>query len=510
MKKFKAFLILLLFSSAAFSQKVYFMYLQADGAQPFFLKMKEQVYSSNTSGYLILSKLQDSTYTFSIGFPQNKWPEQAFSVPVSGRDKGFLLKNTEGKGWALVDLQTQQVIEGQLTGKTRSVKTEPKEVSAFTEALSKAVNDPSLKERVVPQPAVAKLEEKPAAIIPAVRQEPVTPASTTSQEKQEKKQEVTSLAKDTVAQQPPPIAVVSPPVVTKKDESLEPLRDSVVQQSTAVTPPVTKKEESSEPVRDSVVQQSTAVTPPVTKKEESSEPVRDSVVQQSTAVMLPDEKKTMPAEEKKQETIQVKEPVDTQLQATPVIDKVDKKEETAPAPVYKPSVVRRKTESSTTEGFGITYIDEYPDGKKDTVQIFIPNPKTITKQVPPPQEETKFLPMDTEAKDLTPVKKPETQKAGKNDCAAMASETDYLKLRKKMVATDGDDAMLAAAKKVFKTKCFTSEQIKNLGTLFLNDAGRYNFFDAAYLSVSDRENFAGLQAELKDEYYISRFKAMLR
>lgn len=486
MKKFKAFLILLLFSSAAFSQKVYFMYLQADGAQPFFLKMKEQVYSSNTSGYLILSKLQDSTYTFSIGFPQNKWPEQAFSVPLSSRDKGFLLKNTEEKGWVLVDLQTQQTIQGQLTGKTRSVKTEPKEVSAFTEALSKAVNDPSLKERVVPQPAVAKLEEKPAAIIPAVRQEPVTPAAPTSQEKQEKKQEVTSLAKDTVAQQQLPIAVVSSPAVTKKEESSEPVRDSVVQQSTAVMPPVTKKEESSEPARDSVVQQPTPMTPP-------------------------DEKKTTPAEEKKQETIQVKEPVDTQLQATPVIDKADKKEETAPAPVlYKPSVVRRKTESSTTEGFGITYIDEYPDGKKDTVQIFIPNPKTITKQVPPPQEETKFLPMDTEAKDLTPVKKPETQKAGKNDCVAMASETDYLKLRKKMVATDGDDAMLAAAKKVFKTKCFTSEQIKNLGTLFLNDAGRYNFFDAAYLSVSDRENFAGLQAELKDEYYISRFKAMLR
>ena len=41
---------------------------------------------------------------------------------------------------------------------------------------------------------------------------------------------------------------------------------------------------------------------------------------------------------------------------------IEKKEEPAPA-VYKPSVVRRKTESSTTEGFGITYIDEYPDGK---------------------------------------------------------------------------------------------------------------------------------------------------
>ncbi|MGN6291453.1 MAG: DUF4476 domain-containing protein [Chitinophagaceae bacterium] len=451
MKKFKAFLILLLLSSASFSQKVYFMYLQADGAQPFFLKMKEQVYSSNTSGYLILSKLQDSTYSFSIGFPQNKWPEQAFSVPVSGSDKGFLLKNIEGR-WSLLDLQTQQAIQGELAGKARSVRTEPKEVSAFTEVLSKAADDPSLKERVVPLPAVVKQEEKPVIAAPAVKQETVTAAVP-------QKEELSSLAKDTIVQQAPVVAV-APPVAIKKEENTEPLKDSTAQQSVAAVPV--------------------------------------------------EEKKTPPAEEKKQETVQVKEPVDT-LQTAPVIENAEvKAEQTAALIAYKPSVVTRKTESSTTEGFGVTYIDEYPDGKKDTVQIFIPNPKTITKQVPPLQEETKFLPMDTETKDLTPAKKPETQNAGGNNCKAMASETDYLKLRKKMVATDGDDAMLVAAKKIFKTKCFTSEQVRNLGTLFLNDAGRYNFFDAAYLAVSDRENFATLQAELKDEYYISRFKAMLR
>ncbi|HEX2845779.1 MAG TPA: DUF4476 domain-containing protein [Chitinophagaceae bacterium] len=455
MKKFKAFLIMLLLSSASFSQKVYFMYLQADGAQPFFLKMKEQVYSSNTSGYLILSKLQDSTYSFSIGFPQNKWPEQVFSVPVSGSDKGFLLKNIEGK-WSLLDLQTQQTIQGELAGKARSVRTEPKEVSAFTEVLSKAADDPSLKERVVPLPAVVKQEEKPVIAAPAVKQETVTAVVP---QKEEKKEELSSLAKDTIAQQAPAVAVV-PSVAMKKEENTEPLKDSTAQQS--------------------------VVTVPV------------------------EEKKAPPAEEKKQETGQVKEPVDT-VQAMAVMEKAEVKAEQTAAPVaYKPSVVTRKTESSTTEGFGITYIDEYPDGKKDTVQIFIPNPKTIAKQVPPSQEEAKFLPMDTETKDLTPAKKPEAQNAGGNNCKAMASETDYLKLRKKMVATDGDDAMLVAAKKIFKTKCFTSEQVRNLGTLFLNDAGRYNFFDAAYLAVSDRENFATLQAELKDEYYISRFKAMLR
>ena len=60
--------------------------------------MNEKVQSSTASGYIILAKLLDSTYNFSIGFPQNKWPEQNFSVSVSKKDNGFLLKNFNEKG----------------------------------------------------------------------------------------------------------------------------------------------------------------------------------------------------------------------------------------------------------------------------------------------------------------------------------------------------------------------------------------------------------------------------
>ena len=69
--------------------------------------------------------------------------------------------------------------------------------------------------------------------------------------------------------------------------------------------------------------------------------------------------------------------------------------------------------------------------------------------------------------------------------------------------------MIAEAKKVFKTKCFSTLQIKNLSALFLTDESKYKFFDAAYQYVSDLENFSTLQSELKDEYFINRFKAMI-
>ncbi|HWJ26812.1 MAG TPA: DUF4476 domain-containing protein, partial [Flavisolibacter sp.] len=63
-------------------------------------------------------------------------------------------------------------------------------------------------------------------------------------------------------------------------------------------------------------------------------------------------------------------------------------------------------------------------------------------------------------------------------------------------------------KKYFRTKCFSTEQIKNLSTLFLTSAGKFQFFDAAYLHVTDREQFPALASEIKDDYYSKRFKTL--
>jgi len=70
--------------------------------------------------------------------------------------------------------------------------------------------------------------------------------------------------------------------------------------------------------------------------------------------------------------------------------------------------------------------------------------------------------------------------------------------------------MLEEARKYFRSKCFTTEQVKNLSSMFLSDAGKYNFFLVAYDYTSDKENFSSLQSELNDKYYIVQFKAMVR
>jgi hypothetical protein len=495
MKKITALLVLLFCLKAGFSQQVYFVYLQSEGGQPFFLKMNEEVRSSNSSGYLILSRLKDSSYSFSIGFPQNKWPEQAFTVNVGGKDKGFVLSKSEDNSWALTDLQTEQRIAGENLSSRRSVRTEPKEVSAFTNTLSKATDDPSLKERVIPVKAVAKVEEKAVQALPEEKKElliPVADSIKTEQVIAAAGSQQKIIGVDSSALTVAPVVIAEKKAEEKKTEAIDLTAKDTLVRRPVNTPPLQEN-------TVAVIQE---------KKDSIVEKKAEPVV---AASQLPDTTSQAIVTPKKEEPVIVQpEAIVPQKkeEPAPVIAEVKKEEATPVSPQeYRSSNVKRRTESSTSEGFGVTYIDEYPDGKKDTIQIFIPNPKSITRNVPPPQEDGNFLPMDSDAKDLTPAKK---EKAAKNDCSSMASETDYLKLRKKMVATDGDDAMLAAAKKVFKTKCFTTEQLKNLGTLFLNDAGRYNFFDAAYLSVSDGGNFSSLETELKDPYYISRFKAMLR
>jgi hypothetical protein len=78
-----------------------------------------------------------------------------------------------------------------------------------------------------------------------------------------------------------------------------------------------------------------------------------------------------------------------------------------------------------------------------------------------------------------------------------------------MAAQKTDEQMINESKKVFKSKCFTTEQVKNLGNLFLNEAGKFQFYETAYPFNSDQNNFTSLQLELKDAYFIHRFKKMV-
>jgi hypothetical protein len=208
------------------------------------------------------------------------------------------------------------------------------------------------------------------------------------------------------------------------------------------------------------------------------------------------------------------------------------------------------------DGTDIVYVDN-AEGKLDTIRIFIP----LEKAIPVSQQETKVQRISAEEKNEaiasnnnkvidSNIKEPkpntelikqpvklEIEKGTSNtvdnhvvktntniqskeselkpimansDCKSIATEDDFLKLRKKMAAQTNDDDMVEVARKAFRAKCYITEQIKNISVLFLNDEGKYRLFDAAYPFVSDSNNFSLLSTQLKDSYFIARFKVMLR
>ena len=217
------------------------------------------------------------------------------------------------------------------------------------------------------------------------------------------------------------------------------------------------------------------------------------------------------------------------------------------------NLIKRINSSTDADGRSYTYVDGTGE-KNDTINVFIaankvassieiPSVVIIAKEEKSIVKEDKLvviegkptqfldIEMDKPAtnnavavstpKPIQPantitIAKPDTEKKDKpivsfnSDCKAMADDNAFLKLRKKMAASSSDDAMVDAAKKTFKSTCFSVEQVKNLSALFLNDTGKYNFFDAAYPHVHDSQNFGALQNILTDQYYISRFKAMVR
>ena len=447
-----------LLASLLSAQKIYFIYLQTETGEPFFVRMNDKLYSSESPGYLILPRLKDSTYKFKLGFP-SKDIDLDFTTSINKKDHGYLIKNLGEKGWGLFDLQSLdlQMSASNVKKETgfNNTNTET-QVNAFTALLAKATDDPTLRQNAV----FAKEVEKRPAVVQTVEKEEKKPAVTDAVVKEEKK----------------PDQVIQP--AAKPDEN----------------------------------------KPDVVNINSPKEDSQKSSISQSD--------------------------------------------------VYKRSEVIKLSEGSSADGFESVYVDQNSDGTKDTIRVFIPADKTAVKEDPdtarladsakqePKKEETKKWwqisigknktetavkedPKNNpaaETKNLNTAsdtsqavnktkeeaKKEETKKwwqiaIGKDKtetteikkCQTVANNDDFLKLRRKMAARTNDDGMLDEAKKFFKSKCFTTEQIKNLSTLFLSNAGKYNFFSAAYDYTTDVENFSSLQSELKDEYYIKRFKEML-
>ena len=452
--KFGLFLTCLFISHNIKAQQNHFIYIQADNKQPFYVKLDKKVYSSTVSGYLVVPKLKTGAYSFVIGFPKNEWPEQNIHCAVDDKDLGYLLKNFGDKGWGFFNLQSLNVLMAENNEKKADVVTDVKS-DAFSNMLSSVVNDPTIKQTDPPKEEIKK-----------------------------------TVKEEEVRTQP---SVASTPVQSKVVETYK-------TQSSVVSLPEKDGEEQTPKVSSSIV----------------SAPIQAKVVE------MPGTGSPV-----------VSAPVKYEILELPKVD-----------PVITRATIIKKVVNKTADGIEIVYIDT-ANGIQDTIRIFIPANKGLVENTQvkietdiKPKEEIKVKKiLSASAKEeekkkenrFLEIELPNTNKKVNevkldsviqqaisksviinSDCKNFATNEDFLKLRKKMAAEENPEDMMIAAKKMFKSRCFTTEQLKNLSVLFLKDSGKYSFFDAAYPYVSDSQNYTLLENQLTDNYYINRFKVMIR
>jgi len=157
------------------AQQKHFIYVQSEDRQPFAVVLGGKVYSSSDYGYVIIPKLTDSTYKFTVSFPMNKYSDQYFTCTVNKKDVGYTLKNATG-GWALQNLQTQKLL---MNGAATTS-------SAFGEMLSDVTNDSTLTKNSVVQKPVDTSTNNTAIVGAAVVAAPASNLATDSLQQPQK------------------------------------------------------------------------------------------------------------------------------------------------------------------------------------------------------------------------------------------------------------------------------------------------------------------------------------
>jgi hypothetical protein len=427
------------------AQQNHFIYIQTENKQPFYIKLDSKLYSSTSTGYIVLSKLKAGEYNLAIGFPRSEWPEQKMQCIIGNKDLGFILKNFGDKGWGLFNLQTMEIVMADEKKKTNVVAVETKS-DEFSNMLSNVVNDPTIKQ-------VERMAEPERA--PDTTREATAEAVTITQAPEPS----TPVAVTVVSSEAPPKSAIRRTLLHKGDAGTEMVYLENNEGGTDTITVFIPLEKNAEAEGNAIVKDETAL-PAVTPVVSANVPVREEAAQSKKEVK----------------------------ENSPTIEYNPNKEEKGK---------KAKKESKTAD--------------KKFLDLTV---EEASKPAPTKAEENrserKALPSTATAEEKQPEIIVQNSPMINSDCKSLASESDFMKLRKKMVSEDNEEDMINVAKKSFRGKCYTVEQVKNLSVLFLKDEGKYAFFDMAYPHVSDSHNFSNLQGQLTDPYYISRFQVMIR
>lgn len=502
--------------------KQYYIYIQSERSQPFYVRFDGKLLSSSDKGYIIIPKLPAGTANMRIGFAKSDVPEQQYQVKVGGsNDQGYLLKQ-DGLYNIVTFAATRPVKRGEEVAVAATQAPDPAPAPAPVVETPAPAPVPAPAETAaapVPEPQKAMMDSmqkdlaaafpnKDSGITVGPGTRPVKPANKFSESldrvvKDDRPEEplvdpnagtgmILAPAKDTVM-----AAQHEEKKGRKKRRDREPLTDEEQQILADV---MAEEHKAAAPSND------VAVTDTAVAVVTESAPAPAPVVTEEAPV--PD-KKAKKAKKKKTEDpafIDFQDGSGAQAAvATPTPAPTEVIEE--PAPVSK----KKKRKAADTEerannvltddssGYAVSDLNIDHASKKDRkkkkqdVEEGAAAPVVVAAEVP--AEETK--------------KSSSSVKMINSDCGKVMDDDTFRKLLRKFVGGKDDDGMIDAFKKQTKGYCLETAQVKTLVQLLGTDDSRYRLLDQAYPKVYDSEHFAALESVLSDNYYKGRFKAMV-
>lgn len=289
-------------------EQQYFVYIQSERSQSFYVRYDGKLIPSSDRGYLILSKMPAGTANLRIGFAKSDAPERQYQVRITGpADQGYLLKQDGDRGYALFNLQTFAVIrpgEEKKKEAVAAVEAPAAEVAPAGETASAPVVAANVPESA-PAAASADTALVPAPPVPA----PPAPVS----EEEQKQAMMASLKKDLDSTFPAKSGVAVGPGTrpVKQSNKFSQALDKVVSDD---RPDDIVAEEPKAPVATAPVAESTAVAPAVDvpanpkkqrRRRREREPLTEEEKQIANAILAEESKTTEAAVPKEQAVSEV-------------------------------------------------------------------------------------------------------------------------------------------------------------------------------------------------------------
>ena len=534
-KYLKRFLFILVILTGSFRIEAqdpeYFIYLQSERSQPFYVRYDGKLLSSSDKGYLIISRMHAGTASLRIGFANSNSPEQQFLVKLTGsNDQGYLIKKDGDNGYALYNLQTFAAIR---PNTNKDVHKEPVAAAVVKDTVVEVAAAPA------PAPAPADTDVQMASLRkdldstfanksdvtvgPGSRLAgPITPAPAKQSNK-------FSQALDKV-------------VGDDRVEEVVPVEDTPVVDSAVVTtdaPAVeaapVKKGRKKRRDREALTPEEQQLAAAVLAEEHlTAATVTDTTV--AVAVATEEVPAPVPVTEKKSKkhkksaedpafinfvedsTKQAAVPAATEPEfvapADPAVVPVTGGEETPASGKKKKrriETVENPVDNIVTDssnGYAVTdlSIDHPKESKRDRKKKQEKQEKEAAAAAAAAMPVTAPPVLTTE---VSVENKPAAVQMINSDCGKVLDETNFRKVLRKFVAGKDDEGMIDAFRRQTKGYCLETSQIKTLVQLLGTNESRYRLLDLAYPKVSDSGKYDSLESVLTDDYYKGRFKAML-